>query len=522
MRFYSLPLFLLLLVLSGCTPSPGIPLSPQLSSYADAQQQCHALLSGEGKLGTEVEQGCDTFLKRLEKSNDIATELDTEKLRKSDRAIKETEYARQRLKLKLEYELLMETVKKATLAAVREDDIDAFTTSVSFPGNSFIESYYVYMKSKSPRFDKDPRYLAYQYRESEKLAEKGTYYLDQGEKSKALELFEKAADMGNAQSARSTALLYEENNVSQALYWHRKAVENNVTASQYNLARLYETQGEQEKARRWYDNAARSGDARAQYKLYQRLKGQEKEKALNWLNKSAQSGYPEAQYDYGTFLMEENRTADAISFLQQAAHSGYQPASDFLGNYFYNLKLYDRAMASLSQSESADAFYLRAEMLENARGCERDYAQAYTFYDKAYVLGKKEALDDAKRVKQLQIQEQQRIAEEAEKRRAEQMAAMVKECGEVPTALLIKTGNKKFHITGTASASLGRNTFIIYGDDGESYYLLQAKGIKGGQRVDISVRSTGKTALLRSADDDEPRDIYQFVYLKSCAATQEQ
>ena len=522
MRFYSLTIFVLLLTFSGCTPSPEIPLTPQLSPYADAQQQCRAVLAGEGGLGTEVQNACDQFLKRLETGNATGTELATKKLKKSEQAMKEIEYARQRLKLKLAYEELTESVKKATLSAIKKDDVDAFSTGVSFPGNSFIPPYYSYMTAKSPRFDKDPLYLAYRDRESDRLMLKGEYFRDLGKEKRALKLFEKAANMGNPQAARSAALLYEENNVSQALYWHHKAVEGGATDSLLNLARLYETQGQEETARSWYAKAAQSGDAEAQYRLYQLSESQESEKALSWLQISAQNGYPQAQYDYGTFLMKVKRTTDAISFLQQASQNGYQPASDLLGKYFYDLKLYDSAMASLSQSESADSFYLRAKMAENALGCERDYVMAYTFYNKAYSLGKKEALGDAKRIKHLQSEEQQRIAEEEKKHRAAQMAAMVKECGEVPTAASIKKGNKKFHIIGTASAPLGKNSFIIYGDDGESYYLLRAKGIQGDQRVDISVLSTGKTASVSSANDDEPRDIYQFVYLKSCVVEQEQ
>ena len=281
-------------------------------------------------------------------------------------------------------------------------------------------------------------------------------------------------------------------------------------------------QGQQEKAGSWYLQAAQSGDAKAQYRLYQLLESQEREKALSWLQRSAQNGYPPAQYSYGTLLMEKKKTSDAISYLQQASQSGYQPASDFLGNYFYDLKLYERSMAYLSQSESADAFYLRAKMKEKALGGERDYALAYTFYNQAFSLGKKEAQDDAERVKYLQEKEQQRIAQEEKRARAEKMAAMVKECGEVPTASSIRKGNRRFHITGTASAPLGRSSFIIYGDDGESYYLLRAKDIQGDQRVDISVLSTGKTASVSSTNDDEPRKIYQFTYLKSCVVEQEQ
>ena len=222
------------------------------------QHQCHVVLSGGGGLGADVEKGCETFLKRLEKSNAIATELDTEKLRKSDQAIKETKLARQRLKLELEYDALAEAVRKATLSAIRKDDIDAFTAGVSFPGNDYITPYYTYMKSKSPRFDKNPRYLEHQDKESEKLLLKGTAYLDQGNKSKALGLFEEAAHMGNPQAARSAALLYEENNVSQALYWHHEAVEHNVNASLLNLARLYEMQGQEETAKTCAERSVQS------------------------------------------------------------------------------------------------------------------------------------------------------------------------------------------------------------------------------------------------------------------------
>ncbi|MGB6018391.1 MAG: tetratricopeptide repeat protein [Sulfurimonadaceae bacterium] len=521
MRFYLISLSIFIL-LTGCGSAPDVALVPKLSHYTTAKQQCSDFLDGKSEFNSAVEKECDQFIKRLEKANSTAHELESKKLKKGEALQKETLYARERLKVKHQYDKLSEAVKEATLAAIKKDNVVAFAKGIAFPGNSFIAPYYDYMKSKAPQFDNNTLFLDYQYKESEQLMLKGEHTLKQGKTDRALALFEEAANLGNAQAARSTGLLYENSNPEKALHWHNQAVDGGVKASYLNLGRLYEADGQNELALQWYLKSAAENNSKAQYQLYLLFLDKDKSRALSWLQKSASNGYAHAQYSYALILMKERKTDEAIDLLQQASQNNYTQASDYLGTYFYDLKLFESAFKQLAQSESANSFYLRAKMSEEGAGVERDYKLAYTFYARASSLGTKNVDKDLQRVNRLLTKEQQRLASEEKRVRTEQMAKMVKACGSVPTRSNIKKRDRRFHITGRASAPVGRQSFIIYGDDGENYYLLRARGIQEDDRVDITVISTGSTASISSADDDEAVDIYQFTFLKECVIEEEE
>ncbi len=513
MRYYLFGLSILFFI-TGCAPTPNTPLAPKLSHYATAQQQCSDFIEGKLVLTKEVEKECDQFLKRLETANGTAARLAEEELRKGERKELTIEYARDRNRLKLQYEELSKEVKDATLAAIRQDDTERFLKGIAFPGNTFIAPYYQYMVSKAPRFDKDTRYLDFQRRESERLMLKGQQYLQKGNRAKALNIFEKAALLNNPQGARSTALLYEGSNNLQAIKWHETAVEGGVKESYLNLGSLYEEEGDKAQAYKWYLASAQAGNAQAQYQLYHLEKDQKKAQA--WLQKAADNGYAQAQYRYALLLMDQKKTGPAIGLLQQASQNNYTQASDYLGAYFYKLKLYESAFKELSLSESANAFYLRAKMAEEGTGTTKDYDQAYTFYNRAAALGAKGVDKDLKRISALLSKEQQQKAAQEKQELLKRMAAMVKQCGAIPTAAAVKKGGKKFHIIGTASVPLGQRSYIIYGDDGVNYYLRRARGIREGDHVDISVMSTGSTASVTIGDDDEAVNIYQFSLIKEC------
>lgn len=521
MRFYLVSLSIFILF-TGCGSSPDTMLAPKLSHYATAQQQCNDFLDGKSELTGEVEKECEQFLKRLDTANVTASKLADNKLKKGEHKELGIVYSRNRNKLKLQYDKLSKSVKKATLTAIRNDNIDAFTLGIAFPGNAFIAPYYDYMKTKALHFEDNPLYLDFKHKESERLMLKGQHYLQQGKKTKARNMFEKAAEMGNPQAARSTALLYEKSDVKQAIIWHHKAVEGGVKSSNLNLGRLYEQDEQKELALNWYLRAAVEENAKAQYHLYLYFLDRNRDKAISWLQKSAANGYAQAQYNYALVLMKTSKTDKAIDLLRQASQNNYPQASDYLGEYYYNTKLFERAFNQLKQTESANSFYLRAKMLEEGAGTDRDYKLAYTFYSRAAALGTKDVDKDLRRVNTLLSKEQQRNVADQKREESKRMAAMIKQCGVVPTASAIKKSGRKFHIIGTASAPVGKRSYIIYGNDGEDYYLLRARGIQEDDRVDISVMSTGSTASISSADDEEAVDIYQFTFIKECVIEEEE
>ena len=514
MRFYLWGL-LPLLLLSGCGSSPDAKLAPKLSQYATAQQQCSDFLDGKDELSGTIEKECDQFLERLESADETAQKLNSGKLKKGEYQQVKIKYARQRNKVKATYNELSTSIKQATLAAIQRDDVEAFQKGIAFPGNKFITPYYKYMKSKAPLFDDNKHYIAFQQKVSKKLMTKAQTLLQQGKDNKALELFKKAADMGNAQAARSAGLIYEKSDKEEALLWHQKAAEGGVKSSYLNIGRLYEDLGDKEKALKWYLKAAAQNSAQAQYQLYLFHLKTNKDEAIGWLEKSAANDYPPAQFSYALILIDEKQTDKAIDLLQQATQKNYTKASDYLGQYYYDLKIYKRAFNLLAQSKSANSFYLRAKMFEEGAGTAQDYNQAFSYYGRAASMGKEEAKADMERVNELLSKVQQERAAEQQRRYIEKMAAMVKECGEIPTEKNIAKSKVKIHLTGTASQPIDGNNFIIYGEDGEDYFVLRAKGVRAEDHVDISVISKGSTASINSGGDEES-EIYQFIYEKEC------
>jgi len=515
MRLYLTGLIALLL-LSGCGSSPEIALAPKLSHYATAQQQCSDYLDGKSELTNDVEVQCKQFIKYLDKTNTLANKLDRDDLKKSQRKETNILYAREKNKLHQQYAKLSDSVKEATLAVIKKDDIVAFKKGIAFPGNTFIKPYFDYMKSKAPEFDNDPKYIAFKRQLSEKLMLKAVHSLKQGKQKKALGFFEKAANLGNAHAAYETGRLYENSDVDVAIKWHKLAVEGGDKSSLYNLAQLYQQKGDLKTSEEYYEKAAEANNAKAQYALYSHYKESDNKKAMMWLQRASENGNAQAQYTYALLEIEQGNTDKAIDLLQQASQSNYMKATVYLGKYFYELKFYGRAIKILSQVKSADAFYLLGKMYEEGAGTPKDLAKAHILYSRASLLGHKEATTAMNRVN-LELDEQQQKQAALDKAAHDKMmASMVKECGVPPSEKILKKRGKLIHITGVVSAPVGRRSVIIYGDDGEDYYLLNAKGMHEDEHVDIATTSTGSTASVSSADDDQESDIYQFRYLKKC------
>lgn len=521
MRLYLTGLTTLLL-LSGCGSSPDVPLTSKLSQYATAQQQCNDYLEGKETLTNKVEGECKQFIKRLDKANTTAIKLDNDRLKKNE--LKETKivYARQKNKLSQQYAVLSSTIKDATLAVIKKDDVEAFKKGIAFPGNTFIKPYFDYMTTKAPMFDDNPKYLAFKREYSKELMLKAEHSLKQGKQTKALNYFEQAADLGNAKAAYETGKLYEKNDVKKAIKWYIIATENGETHAYYDLGQLYKAQGDKKASLLAFQKAAKENDAKAQYQLYLQLKESKPQEALSWLKKSANNSNPQAQYAYALLEIEKGNSDKAIDLLQQASQNNYTKATVYLGNYYYKLKFYGRAFKLLKQVDSADSFYLLAKMYEEGAGTPKDLSTAHILYSRANALGKPEAKADMQRVGLQLDQEQKKQAEQEKAAYEKRMASMVKQCGLIPTAKIIKKRGKLVHLTGVVSAPVGRRSVIIYGDDGEDYYLLNARGMQENEHVDIATKATGITASVSSADDEEESDVYQFKYLKKCVLEEEQ
>ncbi len=133
------------------------------------------------------------------------------------------------------------------------------------------------------------------------------------------------------------ALLCEDENTNDALYWYTQAAEAGFARAQNNLALLHMSQGNEEQALHWYLKAASSNNAFSQYnlaRLYER-KGN-KQKALHWYQQAAQNGHERAQNTVAIKLENSKKKANAFTLYQRAAYSGFKAAQFNLGLMYEN------------------------------------------------------------------------------------------------------------------------------------------------------------------------------------------
>ena len=155
----------------------------------------------------------------------------------------------------------------------------------------------------------------------------------------ALRYFQYAAEKGFLPAQRILALhALEENNPEQALYWFKKAANENDTQAQMYCAAAYLTgfgvKKNSEMAKRYYIPAAKSGDSTSQCTLAEDFldshQAANKKLGLIWLNKSVAQNNPEAQlrlgqmYANGTLVELDLIKAKELVGLSMA--QGYIPA----------------------------------------------------------------------------------------------------------------------------------------------------------------------------------------------------
>ena len=534
MRIYFLA-FAALIIMAGCGVGPQVPLDSKLTKYEVGETQCRDFIEGKAELTGQIEKECKLFLERLEVANDVAIKIKSGKLKKGELKENKILYSRARNKVRLRYEELSESIKDATLVTIENDETEKFLKGIAFPGNTFIDPYYQYMKSKAPRFETHPLYLKYEKEESKRLKLKADALRKKGALKPALSLYIKAANMNYALAAHETGVMYEKIDVEKAIEWHTTAIEGGATVSYLNLGYIYQTKGDTRQAHSYFLKSAETKNPEAEYQLYRFYEKSDEVQALQWLKKSVAQKYLPAQYSYARYLLKHDDQNKAIDLLEHASTDGYDEATVFLAHYYYDLKLYPRASKVLRRSESADSLALQAKMYEEGAGMNVDYAKAYDLYERTEYLGRQGAKKDIMRVSALMSTAQKLQNEARQKERAEEAAKKVAECGVVPTPNLfkiitVKKGAKKVkkapnknirvHIMGIASAPIGTD-FVIYGDDGEDYYVLNAKGITEESRVDISVIYTGRSATMTDLND-EKEEIPEFTYLKKCVVQKEQ
>lgn len=144
--------------------------------------------------------------------------------------------------------------------------------------------------------------------------DEGVTALQAGQYAVALDIWQKAAEAGDARSQYGLGYLYQfglgtDPDNTQAKAWYEKAAAQNEPDALFALGRMYESGSaggvDRKRAMELYRQAAATGRSpAAEYalgRIYMRGLGvpRDEKTALDWLTKAAQHGQPAAQYMLG-------------------------------------------------------------------------------------------------------------------------------------------------------------------------------------------------------------------------------
>ena len=215
---------------------------------------------------------------------------------------------------------------------------------------------------------------------AEECCIKGYEYYNKKDYKNAFELFQKAADQGNANAQNCLGVMYRNGygvtkDDAKAVEWYQKAANQGDATAQNNLGHMYHdgygVPKDDAKALEWYQKAADQGNLNAQTSLgymYHNGYGVPKDdaKAVEWYQQAANQGDARAQSNLGMSYRDGTGVpkdyAKAMEWFQQAANQGYEIAQTCLG-----------------------------VMYENGNGVPKDYAKAVEWYQKAANQGNERA-----------------------------------------------------------------------------------------------------------------------------------
>ena len=231
--------------------------------------------------------------------------------------------------------------------------------------------------------------------------------------AKALEWYEKAAYLGNAEAMNNIGKIYEtgltvEKDYEKALEWYEKAADLGNAEAMFNIGAM--ERDDYEKAMKWYkkakeryEKAADLGDTSAMVfigDIYRDDKYVEKDyaKALEWYEKAVDLGNAEAMLKIGSMYRDdeyvEKDYAKALEWYTKAADSGSVSAMKIVANMYEQgeyveqdykeaMKWYEKAADS---GDSITMFRIGA-YYERGIFVERDLDKAQEWYDKVVDSG---------------------------------------------------------------------------------------------------------------------------------------
>ena len=246
----------------------------------------------------------------------------------------------------------------------------------------------------------------------EKQFEKGEQYYNEGNYTKAVNCYRKAAEQGNADAQYNLGLCYASGqgvtqDYTEAVKWYRQAAEQGNTYAQNNLgACYYYGEGvpqDYTEAVKWYRQAAEQGNTYAQNNLgacYYCGEGvtQNYQEAVKWFRKAAERGYVKAQFNLGSFFSDQKNFIESVKWWRKAAEQGHNNAQFSLGvNYFYGrgvIQDYTEAVKwfrKAAEQGHADAQYNLGFCYYYGKGITQDYQEAMKWLYQAAEQGNVES-----------------------------------------------------------------------------------------------------------------------------------
>ncbi|KAG5059229.1 F-box protein [Glycine max] len=172
------------------------------------------------------------------------------------------------------------------------------------------------------------------------MVDAGLIYWERGEKPKAMELYLKAAELGNPSAQCNLGLSYlqaEPPNTEKAVKWLRKASVCGNVRAQYQLALCLHRSGGRvrsnlKEAAKWYMKAAEGGYVRAMYNIslcfsFGEGLASNHQLARKWMKRAADRGHSKAQFEHGLALFSEGDMMKAVVYLELATRAGEKGAA---------------------------------------------------------------------------------------------------------------------------------------------------------------------------------------------------
>jgi len=222
----------------------------------------------------------------------------------------------------------------------------------------------------------------------------GVFEYDQDRADRAMGLFARAAEMGDAGAMVNFGFLLErQDRLEEAEKWFRKAADTFHTDAMFRLGCLLERQERLEEAARWYRKAARFGHTDAMVNLAALLRNQDHiQAAEKHYRQEAEAGDTDAMVNLAILLEDLNGAEEAEMWFRKAADAGDTDAMCLLAD------LLDRQWNRRAEVEE---WWRRAASRGNADGMinlgvrlriERRVDEAEMWFQKAVDAGRTDAM----------------------------------------------------------------------------------------------------------------------------------